>query len=89
MVNAFVSSNKSLFNSGSQRYPFMFLPKVYSFRDTWVAQSVEHQILDFCSDCDLRVMGSGPALGSALSAESAGNALSLLPLPLPCSPVCK
>ena len=38
---------------------------------TWVAQSVEHQTLDFSSDHDPRVMGLSSASGSVLSVELA------------------
>jgi len=38
---------------------------------TQVAQSVEHLTLDISSSHDLRVMGSSPESGSALSKESA------------------
>lgn len=38
---------------------------------TWVAQSVEHPTLDFCSGHDRRVMGSSPVPGSVLNMESA------------------
>ena len=47
-----------------------------------MAQSVEHQTLDFSSGHDFRVVGSGPTGGSALGKESAGDSLPL-PLPLP------
>ena len=40
-------------------------------RDTWVAQSVKHPILDFSPGYDLMVMRLSPASGSALSVESA------------------
>ena len=52
---------------------------------TWVAQSVEHQTLDFGSGHDPRVMGSSPTLGSTLSVETALDYLSVSPYaPLPC-----
>ena len=37
----------------------------------WVAQSVKSLTLDFGSDHDLRVVGSSPTWGWALSAKSA------------------
>ena len=44
---------------------------------TWVAQSVEHLTLDFCSGHDPRVIELRPMLGSAMSVEPSA--------PLPCS----
>ena len=43
------------------------LLKLFMPRGTWVAQLVKHPSLDFGSDHDLRMLGSSPALGSALS----------------------
>jgi len=40
-------------------------------RGAWVAQLVERRTLDFGSGRGLGVVGSGPALGSVLSGESA------------------
>jgi len=40
-------------------------------RVAWVAQSFECPTLGFGSGCGLRVVGSSPVLGSALSGESA------------------
>ena len=59
-------------------------------RDTWVAQSAEHSILDFSSGHDLTVVGLNPASGSELTVQSLLGILSLslslsLSLPLPCS----
>ena len=45
--------------------------KLYFIQGTWEAQLVEYQTLGFSSGCDLRVVGSSPQLGSALSGESA------------------
>ena len=45
-------------------------------RGVWVAQSGEYPTLDFSSGHALRVTGSSPMLGSALSVESAGDSLS-------------
>ena len=47
-----------------------------------MAQLVKNLIPDFNSGHDLRVVRSGPALGSTLNAESA-SLLPPLPLPLP------
>ena len=44
-------------------------------RGAWVARSVERLTLDFSSGHDPRVVGSSPALGSALSAEPAKDSL--------------
>ena len=41
------------------------------FRGAWVDQLIEHLTLDFGSDHDLRVVGSSPSSGSALSMEPA------------------
>ena len=50
----------------------MILEKMLSQEGgTWVAQSVKRLTLDFGSGRDSRVMGSSPALGSALSVEPA------------------
>jgi len=43
----------------------------------WVTESVEHSALGFGSGHDLRVQGSSPTLGSAFSAESVWDSLSL------------
>ena len=42
-----------------------------NFSGTWVAQLAECPTFDSCSGHDLRVVGSSPALGSALSGKSA------------------
>ena len=47
----------------------------------WVAQSFKCLTLDFGSGHDPRVVGSSPALGSALSMEPASDSL-CLPLPI-------
>lgn len=48
----------------------------------WLAQSVGHTILDFGLYPDLGVEGLSPALGSALSGESARDSFPLLLSPL-------
>ena len=50
------------------------------FWDVWVAQSVKHLTLDFDSGHDLMVVGSSPALGSALSVKPAWELSPSLPL---------
>ena len=40
-------------------------------KDTWVAELVKHLTLDFSTGHDLIVVGSTPALGSALDMEAA------------------
>jgi len=52
--------------------------KIYC-RGAWVAQSVKQLTLDFSSGRDLRVLGSGPASGSALSGETASGFSLLCP----------
>lgn len=48
-------------------------------RDTWLVQSVKPPMtLGFSSDCDLRVLRSSPAWGSAFSMESAWDSLPVL-----------
>lgn len=37
---------------------------------TWVTQVMKHLTLDLCSDLDLRVMSSSPALGCTLGVDS-------------------
>ena len=39
-------------------------------RGTWVAQSVKHSTLDLISGLDLRVVSSGPRLGSTLGMKA-------------------
>ena len=46
-------------------------PRNKPTQDTWVAQSVEHLILDFSLGHDLWVMRLSPALASVLNMESA------------------
>ena len=52
---------------------------IFNYRGSWL---VKQPILDFSSDCDLRVMRSSPMLGSTLNMESTSDSLHL-PLPLP------
>ena len=42
----------------------------------WVTQLVKCPILDFGFDCGLGIVGSSPALGSALGMEPAKDSLS-------------
>ena len=51
--------------------------KTLRSRGAWVAQLVKRPTLDFSSGRGLKVLGSSPALGSALSVELAGDSLSL------------
>lgn len=46
-----------------------------------VAQSDEHQTLDFCSGSDLWVMGLSPALGPMLREEPTWDSVSVCPSP--------
>ena len=66
-------------------FPGQFFLEPPSFKNhcylgAWVTWSVKHLTLDFGSCRDLRVLRSSPALGSALSGESAWDSLSPSPL---------
>ena len=63
--------------------PYIYF-KNHHYRDTCVAQPVEHPTLDFGSGhVDFLVMGWSPALGSTLSVESTWDALSPSPSAAP------
>ena len=53
----------------------VLLYKKLQKRGTQVAQSVKHQVLDFSSGHDLRVVRSSPMSGSMPGTESARNSL--------------